>query len=89
MSISRNNVICEVNFARIPMPFNVPCNIKFSQNGEYPSSFKNCIADRLGICENSEKITALNWEKYAVSSPDKKQILIISKACAHKEVFKI
>lgn len=31
----------------------------------------------MGICDDSEKITASNWEKYAVSSPNKKQILII------------
>lgn len=39
MSISRNNLICEVNFDRVPLPFNIPYNIKFSQDGKYPCSF--------------------------------------------------
>lgn len=85
MSISRNNAICEVNFDRVPLPFNVPCNIKFSQNGEYPSSFKNCIVDRLGICDDSgiyiseeSGVKIYTWYKYSVYSPDKKLILIIS-----------
>lgn len=77
MSISRHNLICEVNFDRVPLPFNIPCNIKFSQDGKYPCSFKHCIVDRLGICDDSEKVTAPNWEKYSVFSPDKKQLLII------------
>ncbi len=84
MSISRNNTICEVNFDRVPLPFNVPCNIKFSQNGDYPSSFKNCIVDRLGICDDSgiyvleeSGVKIYTWDKYSVYSPDKKLILII------------
>lgn len=31
----------------------------------------------MGICDDSEKITSSNWEKYDVSSADQKQILII------------
>lgn len=79
MCISRKGTICNVNFSRVPLPFNIPCNIKFSQNGEYPCSFNNCIVDRLGICDDTKKITVSNhfWEKYYVHSPDKKMMLII------------
>lgn len=79
MSASRNGVICNVDFSRIPLPFNIPCNIKFSQNGEYPCSFNYSIVDRIGICENTKKTLHRDWiwEKSAVSSADQKQILII------------
>ncbi len=79
MSASRNGVICNVDFSRIPLPFNIPCNIKFSQNGEYSCSFNYSIVDRIGICENTKKALHRDWiwEKSAVSSADQKQILII------------
>lgn len=79
MSASRNGVICNVDFSRIPLPFNIPCNIKFSQNGEYPCCFRYSIVDRIGICENTRKDLHRDWiwEKSAVTFPDKKQILII------------
>lgn len=79
MSVSRNGMICNVDFSRIPLPFNIPCNIKFSQNGEYPCRFRNSIVDCIGICDNIKNAinTGQIWERYAVTSSDKKQILII------------
>ena len=78
MSASRNGVICNVDFSKLPLPDNVPCNIKFSQNGNDPCSFKNSIIYYIGICENTNKfIESRTWERFAVISPDKKQILII------------
>ncbi len=79
MSVSRNGMICNVDFSRMPLPFNIPCNIKFSQNGEYPCCFRYSNVDRIGICENTRKSLQRDWiwEKSAVTFPDKKQILII------------
>lgn len=78
MNASRNGVICNVDFNRVPLPFNIPCNIKFSQNGAYPCSFRNSIVDCIGICENTKKfIESRTWENFAVISSDKRLILII------------
>lgn len=79
MSASRNGTICNVDFSRIPLPFNIPCNIKFSQNGEYPCRFRNSIVDCISICENVKNNINANQkrEQYAVTSSDKKHILII------------
>lgn len=78
MSASRNGVICDVDFNRVPLPFNIPCNIKFSQNGAYPCSFRNSIIDCIDICRNDKKlIESRTWENFAVISSDKRQILII------------
>lgn len=78
MSASRNGVICNVDFSRIPLPFNIPCNIKFSQNGNYPCSFRCSIVNCIDICENKKKLfDSRTWEKLAFTSYDKKQILIV------------
>lgn len=79
MSVSRNGTICNVDFSRVPLPFYIPCNIKFSQNGEYPCSFRYSIVERICICENTRKTIQRDWiwERSAVTFPDKKQILII------------
>lgn len=78
MSASRNGVICDVDFSGVPLPFNIPCNIKFSQNGAYPCSFRNSIIDCISICENTNRlIESRTWENFAVTSSDKRQILII------------
>ncbi|MCM1220268.1 MAG: hypothetical protein NC548_37855 [Lachnospiraceae bacterium] len=80
MSIARNGIICDVDFSRIAMPFNIPCNIKFSLNGEYPCRFRSCRINQLEIlsdlCHNYNS-DSYSWGRYAVYSPDKKLLLII------------
>ena len=78
MRASRNRVICDVDFSGVPLPFNIPCNIKFSHNGACPCSFRNSIIDCIDICRNDKKlIESRTWENFAVISSDKRQILII------------
>ena len=43
MSIVRNGVICDVNFRALKLPFFMDDNISFSDNGEYPCSFCDCL----------------------------------------------
>lgn len=73
MGIIRNGVICGVNFDRIPLPFNIPCNVRFSLNGECPCTFRHCRVERLEIFSAGNNI----WGRYSVCSPDKNFILII------------
>lgn len=42
MSIVRNGTICGTNFTSLILPLYLPINIKFSLNGKYPSTFRNC-----------------------------------------------
>ncbi len=42
MSLVRNGVLCGVDFSRTGLPMYFPSNIKFSLNGEYPCSFRDC-----------------------------------------------
>lgn len=49
MSLVRSGVLCEVNFSRTNLPMYFPSNIKFSLNGEYPSSFRDCLVFFLSI----------------------------------------
>lgn len=41
MSLVRSGVLCGVDFSETYLPMYIPCNIKFSYNGEYPCSFSN------------------------------------------------
>ena len=79
MSASRNGTVCSVDLSNIPLPYNIPCNVKFSQDGKYPCSFRNSTIYRLGICENAKRSTDPEWiwEKFAVISNEGNKILAI------------
>lgn len=42
MKVSRNNVICGVDFSRIKLPVVLDSSVKYSLNGKYPCSFEYC-----------------------------------------------
>ena len=42
MVFSRNRLICGVDFSCLTLPSLIPYEIKFSNNGDYPSNFQNC-----------------------------------------------
>lgn len=86
MIAARNGLICDVNFNDLPLPLNIPCNVKFSNKGENPCSFRHSNIYRLGIfSENESTISDENcvifhtakWEKYAVYSPDKRFLVVL------------
>ncbi|MDD7185815.1 MAG: hypothetical protein PUH54_09140 [Oscillospiraceae bacterium] len=84
MGAVRRGIICGVNFDRLPLPFNIPCNIKFSFNGLCPSTFRYCKIFRLSVfsageinnCSSNQQFNDI-WAEYSVYSPDKNFILII------------
>ena len=54
MAAARNGLICDVNFNDLPLPMNIPCNVKFSNNGEFPCSFRYSKVYRIGVFSNNE-----------------------------------
>lgn len=86
MAAARNGLICDVNFNDLPLPMNIPCNMKFSNNGEFPCSFRHSKVYRLAIFSNNEHTVSdencnvasvSKWEKYAVNSPDKRFLSVL------------
>ena len=86
MAFARTGSICDVNFNGLPLPMNIPCNVKFSNNGEFPCSFRHSKVYRLAIFSNNEhtvsdencNVTSVsNWEKYAINSPDKRFLAVL------------
>ncbi|MGN0676514.1 MAG: hypothetical protein ACI4K5_02065, partial [Ruminococcus sp.] len=80
MGAVRRGIICGVNFDRLPLPFNIPCNIKFSFNGLCPCTFRYCKIFRLSVFSAGEINNCSSnqlWAEYSVYSPDKNFILII------------
>ncbi len=74
MNISRNGLICYVNFNRLSLPLYLPCYLKFSDNGRYSSSFRECnVLSSLPII--SRKVECAGY------SSDGKRLLIGLNGC--------
>ena len=58
MASVRNNVICGVNFSGTALPLYLPCNIKFSWNGEYACDFIGCQVNLIGLIDGDICCTA-------------------------------
>lgn len=68
MSLVRGGVLCDVDFSGTNLPIYIPCNIKFSYNGEYPCSFRESWVFSLSLYDTPVCCTAF--------SDDNKYLLI-------------
>ena len=68
MAAVRNNMICGVNFSGTALPMYIPCNLKFSLNGEYPCSFIQSQVYLIGLIDGYLCCSA--------KSPDDTKILL-------------
>ena len=48
MCAARGGVICGANFSGTNLPSWIPCHIKFSLDGKYPSRFEDCVVLSIG-----------------------------------------
>lgn len=69
MGIVRNGLICYVNFNGLTLPPALPCCLKFSDNGQYASSFRGCYLF-------SAPMLVSGKTECAAYSPDGKQLLL-------------
>lgn len=69
MAAVRNNIICGVDFSRTTLPLYLPCNIKFSLNGEEPCDFRRCHVQLGGIFDGD--ICCMT------TSPDQTKMLLV------------
>lgn len=69
MAAVRNNIICGANFSGTALLLYLPCNLKFSLNGEYPCSFIQAQVNLIGLIDGNLCCTA--------KSPDGTKILLV------------
>ena len=53
MAAVRNNVICGVNFSGTALPLYLPCNLKFSRNGEDACDFIGAHVNLIGLIDGN------------------------------------
>ena len=53
MAAVRNNVICGVNFSGTTLPLYLPCNLKFSRNGEDACDFIGAHVNLIGLIDGN------------------------------------
>jgi len=58
MAAARDNLICGVDFSRNSLPLHIPCDIKFSKNGEEPCDFSECRVFDIGFADSSLECVA-------------------------------
>lgn len=68
MAAVRNNVICGVNFSGTTLPLYLPCNLKFSRNGEDACDFIGAHVNLIGLIDGNICCMA--------KSPDSTKILL-------------
>ena len=53
MAAVRNNIICGVNFSGTSLPLYLPCNLKFSRNGEDACDFIGAHVNLIGLIDGN------------------------------------
>ncbi len=53
MATVRNNIICGVNFSGTALPLYLPCNLKFSRNGEDACDFIGAHVNLIGLIDGN------------------------------------
>ncbi|MBQ8922223.1 MAG: hypothetical protein IJ060_08705 [Oscillospiraceae bacterium] len=91
MAAVRNNIICGVNFSGTNLPLYLPCNLKFSLNGEYACDFIRCHVNLIGLIDGNICCTAKSADntKMLLALEDQYVILFdsVSKTVLHEYDF--
>ncbi|MBR6418763.1 MAG: hypothetical protein IKS42_00345 [Oscillospiraceae bacterium] len=76
MAAVRGNVICGVDFSDTDLPLYLPCNIRFSRNGEDPCDFRHCRVHLIGMIDGDICCTARTDAKLLLVLRDRFAVLL-------------